>query len=84
MAEFKRDEMLSAFITLSEGEPISAEREGHLIEQGAAFVARARIGYVVIDRERASPSLRRFAVRALHLRQVDSDGPLDLYVPAVL
>ena len=39
-------------------------------------------GFVVIDADRASAPLREFAIRALHLEQIESDGPFELYRPA--
>ena len=80
----RRDALFDALMTLSEGKPIAFDHEQRLLDEAPAFLARTRIGYVVIDRLRTSLPLQRFAVRAFHLRQVASDGPLDLYVPAVL
>ena len=45
------------------------------------FLAHANIGYVVIDEERASLALVSFAVRALHLEALASDGSFVLYSP---
>jgi hypothetical protein len=45
------------------------------------FVARAGIGYVVIDRARVSPACRDFAIDALGLKEIGVSDTLELYVP---
>jgi len=45
------------------------------------FIEANSLGYVMIDRRRASPELRRFAIETLGLIRVASDGERDLYVP---
>ena len=82
VTEIRQDPMLDALITLSEGGTIDASRQRGLVAHGADFSHRTRVGFVVIDRLRASPALQDFAVRALHLRRIDSEGEYDLYAPA--
>jgi hypothetical protein len=82
IVEMRRDPMLDALITLSEGGALDAERERALVACGPEFIRQTRIGFVVIDANRASPQLREFAVRALRLRHVDGEGPFDLYAPS--
>jgi hypothetical protein len=48
---------------------------------GKRFVERAKIGYVVIDRNRASEALAEFAIRTFCLELVERDGALELYRP---
>jgi hypothetical protein len=81
VAETRQDPMLDALITLSEGGVIDARRERSLVESGPEFIQRTRIGFVVIDGGRASPSLRDFAIGALRLRRVEGEDPYELYVP---
>jgi hypothetical protein len=41
------------------------------------------IGYVIVDRSRASDELRAFAKEAFGLRMVAVEGALELYEPAI-
>jgi hypothetical protein len=81
VAAARRDPMVAALITLSEGHPLDPRLEGALVEQGPSFASRARVGFVVIDRTRASAALRTFAVRALRLELLERDGAFELYRP---
>ncbi len=81
MTEARRDVVLDALIVLSEGRALDPAREVALMAEGPAYVARARLGFVVIDRSRASNTLRELAVRAFRLQHVESDGPFELYQP---
>jgi hypothetical protein len=78
----RADDMLDALIVLSEDRTLDPERETRLIAKGPAFVDRASIGYVVIDRDRTPDRLRDFARRALRLEHVETDGVFELYRPA--
>jgi hypothetical protein len=79
ISEIRRYEMLDALITLSEGRPLDSERERRLIEEGAAFAERWKVGFVVIDCAMAPAPLRDFAMKAFRLRHVESDGEFELY-----
>ena len=79
--EAQGDPVLGALITLSQNEPLTLERQRVLLDQGAEFVRRRRIGYVVFDRERMSDDFRRLAVQSLRLRAVGSDGSQELFKP---
>ena len=80
--EVRRIDMIDALIVLSEGGTIPPEREAMLVSNGTSFVRDANLGFVIIDRLRASPALVDFAVRALRLRRVEVDGVFELYEPA--
>ena len=82
ISEVRRIDMIDALIVLSEGGTISAEREAALVANGPAFVRDANLGFVIVDRLRASRSLVDFAVRALRLHLVEVDGTFELYQPA--
>ena len=84
IADVRREPILDALITLSEGGTLAPERENDLILKMPEFARRASIGFVVIDRSRTAPQLREFAERALGLRRVDGDDDFDLYVPKPL
>jgi hypothetical protein len=80
--ETRRNDVLSALITLSEGRPLDPQHERAFREQGPAYIRSAKLGYIVIDRSRASETLRATAVEALGLRLIESDGSFELYAPA--
>ena len=50
-----------------------------LRDTGAAFARRARLGYVVVERARASPALVAYAVSSFALERIGGDGVYDLY-----
>jgi hypothetical protein len=81
IADARHDPMVTALMTLSEGRMIDPGLEDPLVQQGPSFAARARIAFVVIDRDRAPATLRTFAIRALRLELVDRDGTFELYRP---
>ena len=82
VSEIRRDGMLDALIWLSEGQALDPSRARTLIEEGPAFIDRANIAYVVVDRARVPWALRDFAVRAYRLQLVEVDGEFELYRPA--
>ena len=77
--DIRRDHVLDALMILSEGRTLPPGREVRLIEDGPAFVRRSNIGFVVIDRSHASPTLGAAARRAFRLALVETDGAFDLY-----
>lgn len=74
---------LSALVTLSEGRTLPETAAVALEQRAPSFARRARLGYVVIDRARASQSLTELAVRAFRLELVAQEGPLELYRPVL-
>jgi len=83
IAAMRSNEMLDALLLLSEGGRLSHETRARLIDLGPTFLERSRIGFVVLDRARTSPALRDFAMAALRLEPVDSEGALELYRPRI-
>jgi hypothetical protein len=81
-SKVRRIAMLDALIVLSEGGTIPVEREADLISSGPSFVRGANLGFVIVDRLRATQPLVDFAIRALRLQRVEVDGRFDLYEPA--
>jgi hypothetical protein len=75
--------MIDALIILSEGGDIPEETKARLIELGPVWTERSNIGFVVIDRPRTSEALRAFAIGALRLELVDTEGDLELYRPRI-
>ncbi len=82
IAELQRFEILGALMTLSEGRRLQPATEQALISRGPQFVRDSHIGFVVVDRKRATNDLTTFAIRALSLRRIDGDGQFDLYTPS--
>lgn len=80
----RRFPILNGLIQLSEGNTLDTETIERLIKRAPQFVARANIGYVVIDRQRASPELVEFALRTFRLEALASDGTMTLYRPGSL
>jgi hypothetical protein len=79
----RRDTMLDALIRLSEGTPLEPGAGDRLAADAPAFLARANVGYVVIDQARASQALVDFAIHTLNLEELESDGSFVLYRPAL-
>jgi hypothetical protein len=77
----KRRPILAALLVLSEGGTLRGADVDRLAERGAPFVRGARLGYVVIDRSRASQELVDFASRVLVLEKLAVSGTRELYRP---
>lgn len=73
--------VLSALVALSEGRPLTPEAEYDAWRARHRFLARARVGYVVIDTHRASRELRDFAIELLDLELIATDMGFELYRP---
>jgi hypothetical protein len=81
VSEMRRNDMIDALISLSEGRTLSADRQAMLIDHGPSFVHEANLGFVIVDRRQASYALIDFAVRAFRLQRVEVDGVFELYEP---
>jgi len=82
ITDVRRDPMVDALIWLSEDRPLDESRRRSLLEDGPAFVSRARLGFVVVDRARTPEPLRAFAIDAFGLELVDVSGEFELHRPA--
>lgn len=72
-----------ALVALSEGRTLSEAEQRMLFARARRFAARAHLGYVVVDRGRASESLRRLAIGAFGLIKIGEDHGRELFqVPA--
>jgi hypothetical protein len=78
----RRHKVLDALIRLSADRKLPVSAIDAMEREGARFVERANLGYVVIDRSRASEALVEFAHRTFCLELLERDGPLELYRPA--
>ena len=68
---------------LSEGGVYTPPPPDVLRLRGESFVKRVRLGYVVVERARASPALVQYAVTAFALERLGGDAAFDLYRTAV-
>ncbi|MBI2186646.1 MAG: hypothetical protein HYU37_05905 [Acidobacteria bacterium] len=82
LTDVRRDPMVDALIWLSEHKPLDHSRRRSLVEDGPAFVRRAHLGFVVVDRARAPDALRAFAIDAFRLERIDASGEFELYRPS--
>jgi hypothetical protein len=73
--------VVDALTLLSEARTITPSQRESLMQGAANFIRERKIGFVVIDRARASDELRDTAIRAFALDRVDADGVFELYVP---
>jgi hypothetical protein len=86
VSEWRKDEklaspMLAALFELSEGREPSAELAESARRSRDAFLSRACVRFVVVDKPRASSALRAFAIDALRLTPVSEDASHVLLVP---
>ena len=77
----RRSPVLDALVRLSGGERLAPESLASLEGRGPEFTRRTNLGYVVINRERASPELLAMAVQVLRLEFLSADGLYELYRP---
>ena len=82
ISELRADPVLNALAILSENGALTLAEERALIDLGPALLAARNVGFVVIDRNRASPALRDAAIRAFGLSLVDAGDALELYRPS--
>jgi hypothetical protein len=73
--------LTAALLELSEGRTPSPEAAARARESAPEFLQRSRLGFVVIDKSRASSRLRRFAIGALSLEPYAEDWPYEVMVP---
>ena len=79
--EFKRQPVLDALLTLSEGKPLEDWQRRRAWAVRERFVEKSKVGYVTIDRQVASPELIDFAIAMLNLRPIAHEGRYSLYAP---
>jgi hypothetical protein len=77
--EFGQSRVLQTLIALGDGAPIAAADRDALAREGPAFLERAAVGWVIVDRTSAPAELERAAVAALGLREIAADGAFVLY-----
>jgi hypothetical protein len=81
VAFLRRRPVLNALVTLSEKQPLTDRSASRARRTADEFLEQSRLGYVVIDTSRSTPELRAFAISLFNLRQIETDGVFELYVP---
>lgn len=79
--EMRASPLLAGLLALSEGRRLPAGDLDALAADGAAWIERADVGWVVMHRSRVPPALSTFAMRAFDLELVAADGDAVLYRP---
>jgi hypothetical protein len=83
VADYRRMRVTRALIDLSEGQSLTDERRANAIERAHQLLRAWNLGYVVVNTDRASGDLIRFAKEAFDLTFVASDGRYQLYKTAL-
>ncbi len=78
----RREPVLDALMTLSENQPLSTDQARHLVTEAPAFLQRANVAFVVVDRARLPAAFDAVALAALRLELVEVDGGFELYRPS--
>jgi hypothetical protein len=78
---YRRIPVTRALMTLSEGRALRPGVAELAARSADDFLARAQIGYVVVNDSRTSPQLREFAIDTLHLTKVSESDGYELFVP---
>lgn len=81
VSSIRRFPVLSALMALSQDQSVPAALEEAAMRHAYDFVRRARLGYVVVRRGRASPALVAFAIRVLDLEKVAESDTRILFRP---
>lgn len=76
-----RDPMMRALLTLSEGRELSGKRRDAAFAASPQFLRDSCVKFVLVDKRRAPPGLREFAVDALRLRRTYEDGDYVVLTP---
>ena len=79
--EIRSNRVLDVLIRLSANRNLPVGSPRRSTRGGKRFIERAKIGYVVIDRNRASEALVEFAMRTFCLELIERDHALELYRP---
>lgn len=74
---------LDALMSMSEGRHLTPEDAAAIRARGPQFVARANLGYVVIDQARTPAHLAAFVIDAWGLQELARERELVLYRPTV-
>jgi hypothetical protein len=81
VSELRAQPTLDALVTMSEGTHLAPDHAAWIRSRGPGFVARANLGYVVIDETRTPVFLVDFVINAWNLEFLAREGTLALYRP---
>jgi hypothetical protein len=73
--------VLDLLMSLSAGEPLTADQEARLAREAPAFLKRSGIDFVVIHRDEFSAHARQLVVASFGLVLSGADGDFELYRP---
>lgn len=79
VAVYTRRRVTAALMQLSEGRHLSPERRAEVVRRARQILPELKIGYVVVNRSRASQELIDFAREAFDLEVVTEEGERTLY-----
>jgi hypothetical protein len=79
VAEYTRRRVTAALIDLSEGRSLTRERRAAVVRRAHEILPELNIGYVVVNRSRASNELIEFAREAFDLEVVATEGERTLF-----
>ncbi len=74
-----RRPVLRALMLLSQRQSVPTDLADEAARRASQFVRNASIGYIVVDRARATPELEAFAIRVLNLERIAEVGQRTLY-----
>jgi len=80
-SENLRAPVLRALFTLGEGHDISPELKRQAVASRDAFLSRSCVRYVIVNKRRATASLREFGIEALRLQLIHEDDDYELLAP---
>ena len=83
-AQLRGRPVRAALIALSERRDLDERVATRARRAAGEFIEQGRLGYVVIDRSRATPQLRDFAIALFDLQRVETSGVFELYVPGIV
>jgi hypothetical protein len=81
IADMQKQPVVNALLRLSEGQSLGPDEVTALAQDVPAFLDRARLGYVVIDRSRTTDPSVTVVIKLLQLTYIAADGPYELYRP---
>jgi hypothetical protein len=75
--------LMRVLLDMSAGAHLSDERIARASHTARATLEEMNVGYVVINNTRTTRQLRDFALNALSLTHIASDGPVELYTTSL-
>jgi hypothetical protein len=79
VTEYRNRRVTRALLDLSEGRRLTPERRAAVIQRAHEVLPSLNLGYVVVNRARASDDLMQFAKEAFDLTEIAVEGPRVLF-----